>query len=99
MKGRGKAKHIGIENQFCADACAERIAVDADNTGERSAVRIECGWRIVRLHLENQIGIVVEFDYTGVIHKNGKTEILLSFGLADFGRRAFDIFFEKRINF
>ena len=99
MKRRGKAKHIGIENQFCADARAERIAVDADNAGERSAVGIKRGRRIVRLHFENQIVIIVEFDDAGVIHKNGKAKIILAFGLADFGSRAFDIFFEKRINF
>ena len=53
----------------------------------------------MRLYFENQIGIFVEFDHTGVIHKNRETEILLAFGLADFGRRSFDIFFKKRIDF
>ena len=99
VKGRGKAKHIGIKNQLGADARAERIAVDADNTGERSAIGIKSGWRIVRLYFKNQICIVIEFDDAGVIHKNRETEILLAFGLADFGRRSFDIFFEKRIYF
>ena len=99
MKGRGKAKHIGVENSLRAHARAEGIAVDADNAGQRSTVRIQRGRRIVRLHLEDQIVIVIEFDDARVIHKNGKAKIFLAFGLADFGRRAFDIFFEKRINF
>ena len=85
VKRRGKAKDIGIENQFCAHAGAERIAVDADNAGQRSAVGIKRGWRIVRLYFEDQIVIIIEFDHTGVIHKHGKAEIFFAFGLADFG--------------
>ena len=99
MERRGKAKHISIEDQFCAQARAERIAVDADNARQRATVGIQRGRRIVRLHFEDQIVIVIEFDDTRVIDKNRKTKILLAFGLADFCRRAFDVFFEKRINF
>ena len=98
MKRRGKAEDIGIENQFCAQAGAERIAVDADNAGERSAVGIKGGRRIMRFHFENQIVIIVEFDYSGIIHKHGKAEIFFAFGFADFCRGTFDIGFEKRIN-
>jgi len=52
----------------------------------------------VRLHLKNQIVLFVEFYDARVIDKHGQAEILPAFGFADFGRRAFDVGFEKGVD-
>jgi len=97
MKRRGKAKDIRIEDELRADACAERIAVHAYDAGERSAVGIKRRGRIVRFDFKNQIRLIVELNDARVVNEDGQAEIFLAFGFADFGRRAFNVGFKKRV--
>ena len=86
VERRGKAKHICVKNQFGSQACAEGIAVDADNAGERPSVRIERRGRIMRFDLKDEIVMIIELDDSRVINKNGEAEILFPFGFTDSGR-------------
>jgi len=52
----------------------------------------------MRFHLENKVVIVVEFYDAGIVHENGKAEILFSFGPPDFFRGSLDVGFKKRVD-
>ena len=47
---------------------------------------------------KNQIIILIELDYSGIIDKHGKTKIFFAFGFPDLGGGTLDICFKKRIN-
>jgi hypothetical protein len=50
------------------------------------------------LDFKNQVVIIIEFDYPGIIDKYGNTEIFFAFNFPDLRRGIFYICFEKRIN-
>jgi len=54
----------------------EGVPVHAHNARQGAAVGIESGRRVMGLHLEDQIIIVIELKNSGVIHKDGKTPVL-----------------------
>ena len=49
--GRREAQHVRVEQQPAAHARAERVPIDAQHAGDRPAVRVQGGRRVVRLHL------------------------------------------------
>ncbi len=55
MERRGKTEHIGVAQQVRADTGAHGVAVDAHDAGQCSAVRVQSGRRVVRLHLHADI--------------------------------------------
>lgn len=98
VKRRRKTENICVEDESRALARSERIAVHADDPGQRPAVRIERGRGVVRLHLEHEVELVVEFDDPGVVHEHGQAPVLIAHFRADLFRRALDIAVEQRID-
>ena len=65
--GGCEAQNVGIEQQPAPHSGAEWVAVHAQNAGDRAAVRVQGGRRVVGLHLHDQVPVVVEGDDPGVV--------------------------------
>ena len=74
----GEAEDVGIEDQLGPHAGAERVAVDADDAGQRPAVGIQGRRGVVGLDLEDQRPVVVEADDAGVVLEDREAEILVA---------------------
>ncbi len=77
---RREAEDVGVKNQPRSHTGADPVAVDADNSGQGAAVRIESARRIVRFDLEDDTPVIVEGDDAGVVLENGEAVILLPLG-------------------
>ena len=98
---RAEAEDVRIEQQpRPADACAERIAVIADDAGNRPAIRVNRGGRIVRFDFPDKQRIVVNPHDARIIGENlHEPAIAPRFeALAHRVGRGFDVSFEERIN-
>ena len=91
-----ETENIGIENRPRRLSRSHNIAIDADDTGDGAAVRIESRRRVVSLDLKTNQMIFIKFDNPRIIGKNRTQKRL--FRRQQIGR-FFDIFFKKRVNF
>ena len=81
--GRRKAEYVRVENGLSAQARPERIANDPADTRIRAAVRVQRGRMVMRLHLEDEMKIVVELDDPRIVDEHGYALVARAFGTAD----------------
>ena len=98
VEGRGEAEDVGVEDQLRAATGAEGVAVDADDAGQRAAVGIEGGGRVVGLDLEDQGPVVGEADHPGVVLEDREAEVPLPLGGAHVAGGADDEGLEQRVD-
>ena len=65
-----ETEDVGVEDRLGAAAGADDVAVHPDDAGDRSAVGIQRGRRVVRLRLEAQQRPVIEPDHPGIVAEN-----------------------------
>ena len=82
---RCEAQHVGVENGTRTAPGADDVAVDADDTGDGAAVRIERGRRVVGLRLEAQQRFGVELDDPGIVVEHRTQEAVAWIDLAGGG--------------
>ena len=96
--GRRKAEDVRVEDEFRPPAAAERVAVHADDAGQRTAVGVQRRGRVVGFHLENEVPIVVEADDPRVVGKDGETPVVRPHPFPDLAGRLLDAGVEKGVD-
>ena len=97
--GRCETKDVRVEDELRSLSAAEGVPVDADDAGQRPAVRIQRRGRVVGLHLEDKVPVVVEADDSRIVGKNGEAPVVCTHSLPDFAGRPLDAAAEKGIDF
>ena len=95
VKRRSETVAPDIRNERRAHAGAERVAVDSDDAGHRTAVGIERGRRVVGFHLVDEMDIFIEFHDAGVVGKDRNKPVDRFGNLVGGG---FDVGFVERVN-
>ena len=76
-----KAEHVRVEDELGAHACAEGVAVDPDDAGERAAVRVQGRRGVVGLHLEDKVVVIIEPDHACIVGEDAHADIFLPAGI------------------
>ena len=98
---RAEAVAPDVREQLGAEAGAERIAVHADDAGDRPAVRIQGRRAVVRLDLVDEVVALGRGDDAGVVVEDGDEPAAALLGLeplVDHPRRAADAGLEQRVD-
>ena len=96
--GRGETEDVGVEDELRPLPAAEGVPVDADDAGQRAAVGVERRGRVVGLHLEDEVPVVVEADDPGVVGKDGEAPVVRPHPLPDLAGRPLDAGAEKGVD-
>ena len=75
VKGIGKTEHVGIAEQVGSHAGTHRIAVDAHDAGQGSAVGVQGGRGVVGFHLHADVDGVGKTDHARVVLEHGQAVV------------------------
>ena len=95
VKRRAEAVAPRVANHLAAHARAHRVAIHADDAGDRAAVRIQRGGTVVGFDLVRNIVALVEADDARVVAKDRNQPVDV---VPNFFRRVLDIRLEQRVD-
>ena len=98
MEGGREAEHVGVADEFRAEAGAHRVAVHPHDAGQRPAVGVEGRGAVVRFHLDAGVVFGRKGDDARVVLEHGTAEIPVAEALADLLGRVHDAGFVEAVD-